>query len=272
MAKLIDVMVSALGFMGKLSSGFITSTGSPGSFIDTSLVANDGDFTGGTLFLLDATGGPTSHTVTGYNAASKTISFTPASINMAAGQAYAISVTGRNALVNAVNSALLAMGEYTAFIDTTITSDADGTFELPDAVRNVKRVQTTSPTLLIDYPNIGLLKRYQYHSWREAKIGTKYGLVFDGVQVINSPVTFRIWYGSPHPRVTRDDDEIHPDYHTERLAWETAYWAYFQYIAQESNANDKHQLMFQTIMQMKRSLANRYPVPQVYRDPILPRN
>lgn len=275
MAKLIDVMVSALGFMGKLSSGTISSVGT-NIFIDTSMVANSGDYTGGTVFFPGDThvDGASSHTVTDYLPDTKVFRYLPTrtTAGVLAGQPYAITPIGRNALVNAVNSALLAMGEYTAFTDVTITSDAAGTFELPANVRNVKRVQVNNSSLLIDYPNLGMLRRYQFHNWREAKIGTKYGLVFDGVQVINTPVTFRIWHGSPHPRVILDTDEIHPDYHAERLAYETAYWAYFQYLAQDNNANDKNTLLFQTIIEMKRNLANRYPVPQIYKDPILPRN
>lgn len=272
MAKLIDVMVSALGFMGKLSSGFIISTGSPTSLVDTAMVANNDDFTGGTLILVGATGGVTSHTVTGYNSLTKTFTFSPASIYMVAGQSYAVTNMGRNALVNAINSALLSMGEYTAMVDAAITSDIYGNFELPVGVNNVRRIQAQNSSLLIDYPNLGTLRRYQYHDWHVAKIGTKFAIVFDGAQVINAPVAFRIWYSASHPRVTLDADEIMPDYHLERLAWETAYWAYFQYIAQDNNASDKNTLIFQTIMESKRALANRYPVPHLFKDPILPRN
>lgn len=267
MATLFDIMLATCGYMGKLHSGFISTKNAVDVITDQYLVANDSDYVGGTLFFVKH---GVSARVTALNATSKQIGFSPSNVLTVTNDSYAVTTVGRDDLVNAINTALLSMGEHIGFADLTVTSNADGDYEMPEntSISNVKRIEIRS----LDQPaGTVLTDSYRYwriSSWHNVQNGLKNLIVLDGYRTPLSVTKMRVWQNEPHSWVAKDTDLIHPDYHKDRLAFEAAYYAYFQFLADSKNSDDKVMMMFQNMMLNRQKLAAKYPVPHLYRDPI----
>lgn len=268
MATTFDAILAALNFMGRLFSGVVATTGSPTTLSDPGMLQGDNYFTGGTLLFPKVIEPATSHTITGFDGTTNTFTFSPSRIPLTAGMIYYATVMSMQQLLNAVNAGLLAMGEYTEMAEHELTADASGLFPLPASVQNVKRLEVISYVYADGVPSLVFSRRVNVFNWRELSNGK---IVFEAQVSEGDKIKLRIFYGAIQ-NVTALDTQIKSAYHLERLGYEAAYFAYFQYLAQQNNSSDKDLLMFQTIMQQRRSLAARYPVPSMFRDPILPRN
>ena len=263
---LIDVMHRVAAQMGKLYLGYgRTITTTPFVFQDEIIRMNQGDHAGGTLFLLDQTWTIQNTDING--------NYT---LIQPKGGAYTKPVVGtynnytmtdmdRSTLVNAINTALLAMGEHTTYQDFDVTATDHREFLLPIGTHTPLKIE------FFNYVSDGFV----FSDSKTWDLSVKDGqnvITFQNRIVPAETAKIRVWYNAPHPMVVDDDDVIDPDYHTRRLVYEAAYWGYFQFLAREHNNSDKDLLLYQSILQEREMLSNKHPVPRLLHRITLPRN
>lgn len=262
--KLFDVMYQACAQMGKLYFGnYAIQSLSPFSVRDTTIRINEGDYKGGTFFAL---GFNKTFTIENIDVngiitfRESYVATTPTDLS------YAITSMDRSTLLNAVNAALVVMGEHTTFTDIDVTATDQREFVLDSGIVPVK------------------LEFFNYHnetfgftftnswSWDLSIKDNKSVITFQNRILPDETAKVRFWYNAPHGLVINDTDEINPDYHTRRLVYESAYQGYFQFLAREQNSSDRDLMMFQTITQERQAMANMHPVPRLLHKITLPRN
>lgn len=266
--NLIEVMHQTCAQMGKLYSGSCTVvTDNPLKLNDPTIRINEDDFKGGTFFLLDQynktlTISKTDQLGNFWFAENYTIS----GVLAPKGVQYSMTGMDRSTLVNAVNSALLSMGEHSSFVDLDVTATSNREFILDNNIVPMKISFLTyqNETYGMTFANT--------NTWDLSIKDGQAVLTFQNRVVPNETARIRVWYNAMHPRVVNDDDLILPDYHARRLIFESAYQGYFQFLAKEQNSSDRDLLMYQAIMQERLALANKHPVPRLLHKITLPRN
>lgn len=270
--KVVEIMRQACAQMGRLYSGYFVRL-DHNVIQDQHLKMNKDDFTGGTLFFADPvlqsyivkeTTQDGKLTYQLYEPPTGISIFVADTPTLPVTKSYSVTTMDRSTLISALNTALISMGEHTAYKDIEVTATSDGDIFLPKEITSPKKIE-------------------RYHDSYKAKLYSTYD--FSIIVQNNQPVVrinnrvaplekvqLRVWYNQPHPYVHDDQDEIHDDYHTRRLVYEVAYHAYFQALAKEQNSSDKDLLMFQTLMQERQALASKHPVPRITSTIILPRN
>lgn len=278
--KVVEIMRQSCAQMGRLYSGYFVRL-EHNVIQDQHLRMNKDDFTGGTLFLADPV--LQSYIVKETTQDGKLtyqlyepryipyegnpilpVLFVADNPPLPVTESYSVTTIDRSTLISALNTALISMGEHTAYKDIEVIATSDGDLLLPTEITSPKKIE-------------------RYHDSYKAKLYSTYD--FSIIVQNNQPVVrisnrvaplekvqLRVWYNQPHPYVHDDQDEIHDDYHTRRLVYEVAYHAYFQALAKEQNSSDKDLLMFQTLMQERQALASKHPVPRITSTIILPRN
>jgi len=265
--NLIDIMHQTCAQMGKLySSTCVVTSVSPFEVNDPTIRINEDDYKGGTFFLLDDFN--KSLTI----ASTTTLGNFTFSENylptVTAGQLipYAMTAMDRSTLVNAINSALISMGEHSTFVDLEVTATDQREFILDGGIVPMK-------ISFFYYLNDPFSVSFaETKAWDLSIKDGQAVLTFQNRVLPNETTKIRVWYNGPHDRVINDSDMILPDYHTRRLVYESAYQAYFQFLAKEQNSSDRDLLMYQAIMQERLTLANKHPVPRLLHKITLPRN
>lgn len=228
---------------------------------DKHIAINEKDYVGGTLFLM---GDKPSSFYVRDNDEHGTFWVSPSDEtserdNVAYVSQYGVTTLSRSILVNAINTALMTMGEHTDYIDLELPfMGSYSSFLLPPDITSPKRIEFLRG------------ERYQrVYGWTFANHKLK----------LNEPEMrfthfekVRIWYNSPHPMLEKDSDEILADYHQQRVIYEAVYAGLFQKLALEQNTNDRDVLLFGAINTERMSLASKYPVPKLSRDSKVERN
>jgi len=212
-----QALLDVARLVGDVIEGVSTS-GSTTTLVDTSLPSTtDNYYLGGTLFV--RSGVPnvnTSRVITAHTNSSRTVSFGAAAAIVPA-QAYTICRLQypRQALITAVNQALVEIGAINKYVETVTTVTGQNEYSLPNGVANVLRVEIAS-NLAAPW---GFIRNA---NWDEE----------DGKILFNTskaPTTtgykLRIHYYGTHALVAADSDLISDQIHPERLAWTAAYYA-----------------------------------------------
>jgi hypothetical protein len=171
---------------------------------------------------------------------------------------YAVTNANRGALVSAINSALLFMGEYCEIDESTTFAFGSKEIALPADVYNVVRVEIANT-------EESTSRYFRVTNWRES----------DGKIQLAAPLYFhdecpvRIYYLKRHPRVFSDSDIILPQYNQQRLAWTAAYMFLLDRMQYSGNADEKENYLLQNAQQVSAQLSRQFPVNQIWRDPIL---
>jgi len=253
--------------MGKLYLGSGTViTNTPLIINDPAIRMNGGDHLGGTMIISDQSYIITNTNIDGTFTLTVPIG-TVHSVSLEPGKIYNYSFTDmdRSTLVNAINTALLSMGEHTTFTDLEVTATQHREFILPIGIQAPLKIE------YFNYVSDGFVFSAT-NNWELTVKDGQNVITFQNRIVPNETAKIRVWYNSPHERLLADDDEINPEYHTTRLVYEAAYWGYFQFLAKEQNSSDRDLLLYQSILQERTILANRYPVPRILHKLTFPRN
>jgi len=264
--RLIDIMHRTAAQMGKLYLGYgHTISANPFVFQDQIIRMNDGDHQGGTFFLLDHSWTIQNTDINGNYTLIEPKDESYSKPAIGSYNNYSMTDMDRSTLINAINTALLAMGEHTTYQDFDVTATEHREFILP--------IETYTP-LKIEFMNY-VSDGFVFSKTNLWELSVKDGqnvITFQNRIVPAETAKIRVWYNAPHPMVINDNDLIDPDYHTRRLVYEASYWGYFQFLAREQNSSDKDLLMYQSILQERTLLANKHPVPRLLHKITLPRN
>ena len=267
--KLIDIMHKASAQMGKLYMGACSVVSiNPNKISDPLIRMNEDDYMGGTLFIANQSYTITDSSSNGNITITRSLtgddedSTFPA---IGSRQNYTMTAMDRSTIVNAVNTALLAMGEHTTFIDVDVTATEQREFIIDSDIVPIKI------SYLHNHYDTGNAFS-DTMAWDLSIKDGKAVITFQNRVLPAEVASIRVWYNAPHPTVIKDADPILPDYHMNRLVYESAYWGYFQFLAKEHNSSDRDLLLYQSILQERMTLTNKYPVPRLLHRISLPRN
>lgn len=231
------------------------------TLVDASLSEPDADYyAGGTIWFLSGThAGKTARIIslTGGN----TFTFASLGVVVAAGVNYAVCPADfpRDALVQAVGSALLTIGEVPARNTSLVTNADQEAYSLPAGVMGLRRVEVAEETTApLDY--------WISFYWRE--IGGQ--LVFDTTHAPEDPGrSIRLTYVAPAQIVTEDNDTISDYIHPDLLTWLAAEHAWRWKCGRLEG--DKPSAINSLNESINKSLLMRalHPIPSFDRDPRL---
>ena len=261
MSTLYDALLETAQICGVTFAGKSTAAGTTTTLIDTTRYENDSYYLNGTLFIQSGTYINTSKRITGYANTTGTITFTPACAGaVPADVYYSVSNANREALVQAINQALLFMGEYTTLDETLTVTDNATEYTLPTGVSNVKRIETyTTSSAPYGFNPIT--------TWREmgGKIYLPYELAY------TAGLKLRIYYNKFHDHVHADTDTINDNYNLKRLAWTAAFHYYLNKMQYSGNSDERENILLTIAQQQAERLRVSFPVNHIERDPILAR-
>jgi hypothetical protein len=215
--KLFDALYS-LAFV---LQDFVRSTATSGSnttLIDT-VARFEGDdfFDNGTLFIVSGNNADKAPVISNWWNASKTFTIPDQGAACAAGDIYAAIPKDfpKGLLVEAINQALVDIGQLPKTDATLTTVSAQEEYDLPTGVDEVKRVEIAH-SLVTPYnyvPNVNWIER-------EGK------LVFDTDYEPNTDgYKMRLSYNVDHAAVSADSDTIDDLIHPKLLTWTAAVYA-----------------------------------------------
>ena len=261
MSTLFDALLETAQLCGIMRSGLTTAEGSVTTLVDTTAYETDDYFNNGTLFIRSGTFTNTTKRITDYVQSSGVITFTPACTDVVpASVYYSITNARREALVQAINQALLFMGEYTTLSETLTVTDNATEYTLPAGVSNVKRMEVyTASSSPYGFNPIT--------AWRE--IGGKIYLPSELSH--NSGNVIRLYYNQFHDAVNGDSDTISDHFNLKRLAWTATYMFHLNRMQYSGNSDERENILLANAQQQSERLANAFPVHHIERDPILAR-
>lgn len=265
MATLFNALLETARLCGILRSGKSTTAGSVTTLVDTTMYENSDYFNNGTLFIrsgtTDGLDNNKTRLITNTVQSLGYITFTPAlERSVVSGVYYSASNANREALCQAVNQALLFMGEYT-MIDESMTVISEATeYTLPTGISNIKRMEV--------YTNNATPYGFNpIMTWRE--IG---GKIYLPAEINHSAgYTIRLYYNVFHGEVNTDDDIISDNYNLKRLAWTATYMYLLNRMQYSGNSDERENMLLANAQQQAQRLANAFPVGHIERDPILAR-
>ena len=267
MTTLFQAMLETSRLVGALKSGAATSAGSATSLIDSNRYEVNDYYNSGTLFLHNHTDVTLTtrtyftKTVTDYAQSSGTISFGAGFGSViASGERYSVSNVHKESIIQAINSALAFMGDYTAVNEALTVVDNTTEYTLPDGVSNVKRIETYIASSAPHGFNPVM-------TWRESD-----GKIYLPYELYHTPGnTIRVWYNKFHDDVDADSDTILDIYNLKRLAWTAAYMFMLNRMEYSGNADQKEEQMLALFSQQAQRFANAFPVSRIERDSNLAR-
>ncbi len=256
MATLFNAMLETARLAGVLVGGKTTAQLNADYFYDTNRWEPDGYFNNGTVFILSGSVNlNNTRRVISYKHVNGEFYCETFDGTIVQGTLYNATNAHREALVSAVNNALIQMGEYVEIEDTATILTGAQELVLPAGVSNVLRIEYAGS------------RKFRIGNWREINGKILFGWGFDTAP--SEPI--RIYYLKSHPQVYNDNDIINPNYNLKRLAWTAAYMYLLDRMQYAGNADDKEQFLLQNAQQMAQRLALQFPVRQLERDPILAR-
>jgi hypothetical protein len=217
MTTLAQATYELAKIVGNLVGSTTTAAGSATTIVDSTRTEPADYWNNGTLW---CTVGTTflSRKITDWALSGTTFTIPTTTNALGSGKAYYV-INGdwpRNKLVEWINQALAAMGDFYSFDETTATVADQRRYTLPSGVGHVQQVEmSTNTTEPLDY--------WAMHYWREHS-GQLY---FDaGKQPAEDDYLLRLWYKAPHAELTADSDTLNSDAHIERVKWEAAVFAW----------------------------------------------
>lgn len=220
MTILFDILLEMGKFLEETRQSTASAGGTTATLIDTTCTEPNDWFNGGVIFFLSGTYSGSSRPITDYNSTGSVFTFSPVLAGAtAAGISYAATKGkfSKQALINAVNSALIDIGKYAQYNQTLVTIADTEEYDLPDGISNVTRVQIAKNTT----------EPYEWEdplfNWSER--GGK--LIFDEpFETADLPIRF--YYNGFHKEFntsTTDATEIDPEINKQRLIMTACYWA-----------------------------------------------
>lgn len=217
MTTLFNVLLATARNLRGTRPGIATGGGAT-TLIDTNLSEPNDYFNGGTIFFLTGNNANKSAIITDWASATGIFTFATPGAACAAGDQYVATDGGyytRQAMVDAINQALLALGPFDT-TNTTLTTAANTTdYDLPAGVSGVKIVQFAT-ALAAPY-----LWTAPYPYFRE-EAGV---LILDDEYLPSAGYAIKLTYEANHARVQLDADVVTDDVNIERLSWEAAFYA-----------------------------------------------
>jgi hypothetical protein len=266
MTTLFDAMLETARIIGNLKNGTAAS-GTTLTLVDSNRYEPADYYNNGTLFLhahTDAT--LTTRTyftkvITDFASVTGTFTFgTGFGTAIAAGERYSCTNVHKEALIQAINSALLYMGDYTDINETLTVTDNTTEYTLPSGVSNVKRIETyTSASAPYGFNPVW--------TWHEK--GGKIYLPYELTQTVGNKI--RVWYNKFHAEVDSDEDTILDIYNRKRLAWTAAYLFMLNRMEYSGNYDQKEEGLLSIAAQQANKLAVSFPVSRIERDSNLAR-
>lgn len=194
--------------------------GSTTTLVDTAMLEPDDFFNNGTIWFLSGNNIGKSAVVSDYSLTSHTFTFATQTAACAAADRYAVLDANypREALVAALNTALIALGPFDYVDDTLDVVANQEEYTLPAGYNNVKRVQVAA----------GATAPFQWGTplrhWKElnGKLHIDYSSV---TRLPTAGTPIRIIAEKQHARVWADADTITDAVRMDRLALEAAYFA-----------------------------------------------
>ena len=231
MATTAELLLRTAELLRGLRYGTATG-GSTTTLVDTAMAEPDTYFNNGTIWFLSGNNAGKSAVVTDYDLTTHTFTFATQSAACAAGNRYAVLDADytREALVAALNTALLMIGPIDTVDDTlTVVADQE-TYTIPSGMSNVKRVQVAGDTTA----------PYQWGTplrhWHE-KNGTLH-VDYSTVQGLGADAPIRLIGEKYHARVWADTDTVTDAVRQESIAIEAAYYAALTRSGYNENSSD----------------------------------
>lgn len=226
-----DVLLRTAELLRGLRYGIATG-GSTTTLVDSLMAEPDDYFDGGTIWFLSGANAGKSAVLTDYDLATHTFTFAAQSAACAATNRYAVMDANypREALVAALNTALLMIGPVDMVDDTLFVVADQEEYTLPSGMNNIKRVQAAG----------SLTAPYQWGTplrhWYE-KNGTLYIDAFS-VPGLTTNAQIRLIGEKYHPRVWADTDSVTEAVRLENIAVEAAYYAALTRSGYNENSSD----------------------------------
>ncbi len=264
MTTLYDALLETAMLCGVTKGGQTTAQHSTPAtnLIDTNRYEPDDYFNNGLLFIRSGTYAGSTRRITDYVMTTGVITFaaTSTAISIASGIYYTATNTIRDELVQAINEALLMMGEYTEVDETLTVVDNATEYTLPTGVSNVKRIEVYT----VSTAPYGFNPLF---TWRE--LGGKIYLPAEINRTAGN--TIRIYYNKHHSHVNADADAINDLFNIKRLAWTATAMFLMNRMQYSGNSDEREMLLFQNAQMQVQRLASAFPVSKIERDPILAR-
>lgn len=252
--KLSKVLLNVAECLKGVRYGTSTDLGTTTTLIDSLMDEPDKWFNGGTVWFLTGALADKTAVISAYASATHTFTFTAAlsSAPLSGIQYAALRGTyTRDALVSAINKALLDLGPLPSINESLLTVAEQESYTLPAGVSNILRVQVSNGD---DYD-----PPHQY--WKE--INGK--IYFTDEAPSEDGMLIRLWYNAVQPFITLDADEVTDQIHPMRLAWTAAYYAALTRSGQAENSEPHSKEMIGIASQMQ-AMATAHPLPYMARD------
>jgi len=258
MATLFDILLDITRYAGITISGKTTAAGSALYLIDTTRYEVDDYFNHGTIFFRSGDNKGVTRRVTDYTELTGKVEFVVADYSVDSDVNYTLTIVNRETLVQAVNAALLAMGQYDTVDETLTVIDNTTIYDLPSGVNNIKRVEvyanSTDPQ-----------EYYKLYKWIE-KDGK---LIFPEEIEITAGQTIRLYYPKYHSEVNEDTDTIRSEYNRQRVAWEATAMFMLNRMQYAGNADERETFLLTNAIGKAELMGRRFPVKRMVRDPRL---
>lgn len=243
--------------VGRSYAGRATS-GSTTTLLDTNQKStSEGFFNGGVICIQSGTNANRTRTITAYENADRKFTFDALTGAIAAGVQYTAIRTNYtlDELIAAINLALGDIGPMTQHNDTLLVTADTEEYTLPAGVFNVVRVE-------VGEDDAAPYSWVRHHYWQE-QAGS---LIFPaGREPTDTAMPIRVWYNAPHATVSADTDVI-AEINPLRLAWASAYYAYFMRSKQVGTDDKELRDLIQAAGAQMNLMAAKYPIRSMQKD------
>lgn len=261
MATTAELLLRTAELLRGLRYGTATG-GSATTLVDTAMAEPDDYFDNGTIWFLTGNNAGKSAVITDYDLTSHTFTFATQTAVCAAADRYAVMDANytREALVAALNTALLMIGPLDTVDDTLDVVADQETYTIPTGMSNVKRVQVaTNTTAPYEW---GTPLRH----WHE-KNGTLHIDYFSVQSMPTAGTPIRLIGEKYHARVWADADAVTDAVRQESIATEAAYYAALTRSGYNENSSDDSKNTLDRLEQLR--AMNPVRVLRMSKDPTL---
>jgi hypothetical protein len=211
MATVASLLFKIAGYLRPVYYGTTTAAGTTTTLVDTTRTESNDYFNGGTIFFLSGALAGGTAVPSDYVQATGTFTIPTQSAAPGSGAAYAVvdKKYRREALVAALNMAILQLGPWPQIDESLTVVEGQERYTLPAGVYNVVRVliatRAASP-----YEWTG-----PHRHWRERD---GYLYFDDGYLPETENMPIRLYYEAPHARVSADADDVTDEANAELVA------------------------------------------------------
>lgn len=258
MTTLFDALHDVAMRSGITVAGKTTAAGSALYLTDTTRYEVDDYFNHGTVFFRSGDNQGATRRITDYTQASGKVEFEAADYSVDEDVYYTLTNVHRESLVQAINQALLSMGQYDTVDESLEIVDNTTVYTLPSGVKNVKRVEVATES---SDPQ----RYYRLLKWME----TDGNLILPHEIYLTAGRTIRLYYPDYHSEVNDDTDTIRDEYNRERLTWTAMAMFMMNRMQYAGNADERETYLLTLAMTNKEIMESKYPIPKMPRDPRL---